>query len=66
MVSPNYPVSSIGTLFSPISNNAPVPCLQFLSPPHFYTVCDQAMRLPGGISHLNFISDVFVFPNPYF
>ena len=60
MVSPKYPVSSIGTLFSPISNHAPVLCLQLLSTPLFYAVCDQA---PGGTSLLSFVSDVAVFPN---
>ena len=33
MASPTYPVSSIGTLFSLISNRAPVLCLQLLSTP---------------------------------
>ena len=64
MVAPSYPVSSIGTLFSPISNCAPVLCLQLPSIPRFYTVLDQAVRLPGGISLLSFVSDVAVFPDP--
>ena len=63
MASPCYPVSSIRILFSPISNCAPVLCLQFLSTPYFYTVCDQAVRLPGGTSLLIFITDVAVFPD---
>ena len=60
MASPSYPVSSIGTLFSPISNPAPILCLQLPSTPCFYTVCDQAISLPGGTSLLSFISDVAV------
>ena len=61
MASPSYSVSSIWTLFSPISNCAPVLCLQLLSTPHFYTVRDQA---PGSTSLLNFVPDVTVFPDP--
>ena len=64
MASPSYPVSSIGTLFSPISNHAPILCLWLLSAPRFYTVCDQAVRLTGGTYLLSFISDEAVFPNP--
>ena len=61
MASPSYPVSSIRTLFSQISNCAPVLCLQLPSTPRFYTVHDQA---PGSTSLLSFISDVAVFPDP--
>ena len=61
MVSPSYPVPSIGTLFYLISNHAPVLCLQLLSTPCFYTVCDQA---PGCTSLLSFVSDVAVFCGP--
>ena len=61
MVSPSYPVSSIGTLFSPISNCAPIICLHLLSIPYFYTIRDQA---PGSTSLLSFVSDVAVFPSP--
>ena len=64
MTSPSYLASSIGTLFSQISNRAPVLCLQLLSTLRFYTVCDQAIRLPCGISFLSFISDMAIFPNP--
>ena len=61
MASHSYPVSSIGTLFSLISNRAPVLCLQLLSIPRFYTVRDQA---PGSTSLLSFVSDVAIFPDP--
>ena len=64
MASPSYPVSSIRTLFSPVSNLAPVLCLRFLSTLCFYTVHDQADRLPGVPSLLSFISGMAVFPNP--
>ena len=60
---PSYPVSSIGTLFFPIRNHALVLCLQFLSTPRFYTVRDQA---PCSTSLLSFVSDVAVFPDPFF
>ena len=59
MVSLSYPVSSVGTLFSPISNRAPVLCLQLSSTLQFFTVRDQA---PGSISLLRFVSDVAVSP----
>ena len=61
MESPSNPVSSIGTLFSPVSNCALVLCLQLLSTPCFYTVCDQT---PGSTSLLSFVSDAAVFPAP--
>ena len=61
MASPSYPMSSIGTLFSLISNRAPVLRLWLLSSPHFHTVCDQA---PGSTSLLCFVSDAAVFPGP--
>ena len=61
MVSPSYPVSSIGTLFSLISNHSPILCLWLLSTPQFYTVHDQG---PGSTSLLNFISDSAVFLDP--
>ena len=32
-------------------------CLQLSSTPHFYTVLNQAISLPGGTSLPNFISD---------
>ena len=60
MASPTYPVSSIGTLLSPISNCTPVLCLQLPSTPSFYTACDQA---PGSTSLLSFVSDAAVFPD---
>ena len=50
-------------MLSLTSNCAPVLCLQLLSTPHFYTLCDQAIRFPGVTSLLSFISDVAVFPN---
>ena len=61
MASPSYPVSSMGTLFSQISNCTPVLCLQLLSTPRFYTVHEQA---PGNTSLLSFVSDAAVFPGP--
>ena len=61
MVSPRYPVSSIRTLFSLISNHAPVLCLWLPSTPCFYTVRDQA---PGRTSLLSFVSDAAVSPGP--
>ena len=64
MASPSYPVSSMGTLFSSISNRVPVFCLWLPSTPYFYTVCDQAIRLPGNTSLLSFKSDAAVFPYP--
>ena len=63
MALPSYPVSSIGTLFSLISNCAPVLCLQLSSTPRFCTVCDQA---PGSTSLQSFVSDAAVFPGPLF
>ena len=63
MVSLSYPVSSVGTLFSPISNRTPVLCLQLSSTLQFFTVRDQA---PGSISLPSFASDAAVFPAPYF
>ena len=64
MVSLDYPVSNIGTLFFAVSNCAPILCLQLLSTPCFYAVCDQAIRLPGSTSLLSFIPDMAVFPSP--
>ena len=61
MVSPSYPVSSIGTLFSLSSNRAPILCIHLPSTLRFYIVRDQA---PGSTSLLSFISDAAVFPNP--
>ncbi|XP_060467300.2 uncharacterized protein LOC132664511 [Panthera onca] len=63
MALPSYPVSSIGTLFSLISNHAPVLGLQLWSIPRFSTVCDQA---PGSTSLQSFVSDAAVFPGPLF
>ena len=65
MTSPSYLVSGIGTLFSPISKCAPVLCLRLPSTPCFYTVRDQAVRLPGGTSFLSFLSHVAVFLVPF-
>ena len=61
MVSPSYPVSSIRTVFFPISNCTPVLCVQLPSTPCFYTIHDQA---PGSTSLLSFVSDVAVFADP--
>ena len=62
MVSPSYPVSSIRTLFSLISNRAPVLCLQLSSTPYVYTVRHQA---PGSTSLPSFVSDTPTFPGPF-
>ena len=59
MMPRSYPVSSIGTLFSWISNCQPVLCLQLSCIPCFFTVCDQA---PGSTSLPSFVSHVA----PYF
>ena len=64
MVTPGYPVSSMGTLLSPTSSHTPVLCLQLPFTACFYTVRDQAVRLPGGTSLPSFISDAVVFPDP--
>ena len=64
MTSPSYPFFSILSLFSLISSCAHVLCLQLLSTLHFYTVLDQAIRLPDGTSLLSFISDGAMFHNP--
>ena len=45
----------------PISNHAPVLCLQLSSTPRLFTVRDQA---PGSTSLLSFVSDAAVFPSP--
>ena len=58
MAAPSYPVSSI-KMFSPISNHAPVLCLQLSSAPRFYTVHDEG---PHSTSLLSFLSDAAVFP----
>ena len=61
MASPSYLVSSIETLFSRISNHAPVLCIRLPSTPRFYTDRDQA---PGSTSFLSFVSEAVVFPDP--
>ena len=61
MVPSSYPVSSFGSLFSQISNRAPVLCLQLLSAPLLFILCDQA---PGSTSLLSVVSDAAVFPGP--
>ena len=48
-----------GTLFSLISNRAPVLCLRLSSTPRFFTVRDQA---PGSTSLQSFVSDAAVLP----
>ena len=60
MASLSYPVSSIRTLLSRISNRTPILCFWLVSTPRFYTVRDQP---PGSISLLSFTSDVAVFPD---
>ena len=64
MASHSYAVSSIGTLSSQISNRPPVLCVQLASIPGVYTVCEQAIGMPGGTALLSFISETAVFPNP--
>ena len=67
MASPSYPVSSIRTLCSPRpAMKYPSFVSGFHPLPPFYTVHNQAIRLPGGTSLLSFISDGAVFPNPSF
>ena len=64
MASPSYPVSSIGTLFSLISNRALILCLQLSSTSYLFIVCDQA---PGSTTLLSFVSDAAVsLPASYF
>ena len=58
MALPRYPVCSIGTLFSLISNHTPVLPLWLLSTPCFHTVRDQA---PGSTSLPSFVSDAAAF-----
>ena len=53
--------SQLPSLFSRISNHAPVPCLQLSSTPLFFTVCNKA---PGSTSLSSFVSDAAVFPGP--
>ena len=58
--------SSLSDQISALSltnNHAPVLFLRLPSTPRFYTVCDQAVRLPGGTSLLSFISDAAVLPD---
>ena len=52
------------SVLSMTSNRAPVLCLQLLSAPCFYIVCDQALMLPVGTSLLSCISDVALLPDP--
>ena len=63
MASPSYPVCSIRTVFSSISNCAPILCLWPPSISCLYTVLDQVFRLPGSTSLLSLVSDGAVFPN---
>ena len=58
MASSSYSVSYMGTVFSPISNRAPVLCLQLSSTPRFFTLRDKA---PGSTSLPSFVSDAVVF-----
>ena len=53
--------TQLPSLFSRISNRTPVLCLQLLSTPCFFTLCDQA---PGSTSLASFVSDAAVLPGP--
>ena len=58
MASLSFPVSwHRNTTLSSSGNKAPLLYLRLLSTPYFYTVCVQAISLPGSTSHPNFISD---------
>ena len=57
MASPSYTISSIRTLLSLTSYWTPLLYLWLLSTPDFYTVHDQAIKLPGSTSLLTYISD---------
>ena len=61
MGSPRYPVSSIRTLFSPISNHALILRFQLPSTRRFHAVHDQA---PGSTSLPSFVSDAAAIPGP--
>ena len=61
MASSSYPVSSIKTLFSLISNCAPILRLWLSSIPRFHTVNDQG---PGSTSLPSLVSDMAAFPSP--
>ena len=50
----------MGGLFFPASNGALILCVRLPSTPRFHTVREQAVRLPGSSSFLNFISDAAV------
>ena len=52
------------SVLSLTSSRTPILYLQLSSTPHFYSVCDQAVRLPGDTSLLSFISDAAAFPDP--
>ncbi|VFV40029.1 Hypothetical predicted protein, partial [Lynx pardinus] len=54
-------ISPLPSLFSRISNRAPILCLQLSSTHSFFTLRDQA---PGSTSLLSFVSDAAVFPSP--
>ena len=60
MASPIYPVSVTGTLFSLINNRAMSFAPRLPCTARFYTLRDQAVRLPGGTSFLSFTSDAAV------
>ena len=60
MVSPSYPVSSIGTLFSLISNHTP----SFVFSLHPLPTFTPSVTKPQAAPPLSFISDAAVFPNP--
>ena len=64
MGSPSYPVSSMGALSSPRPAITLVSFVSGFLHSRFYTVRDQAVRLPGGTSLLSFISVAAVFPDP--
>ena len=50
--------TQLPSLFFQISHCAPVLCLQLLSTPRFFTLCDQT---PGSTSLPSFVSDAAVF-----
>ena len=55
--------TQLPSVFSWISSHAPILCLQLLSTPRFFTVCNQA---PGSTSLPSFVSDAAVFPGSLF
>ena len=64
MGSPSYPVSSMGAFSSPWPAITLASFVSSFLHCHFYTVRDQAVRLPGVTSLLSFISFAAVLSNP--